>query len=69
MNQVSARAEAASHPKKWEIGLVATLFCVATFVLGFGRLADEVKEGDTKGFDTWVAQVSWSGDAVYNGAS
>jgi undecaprenyl-diphosphatase len=40
-----------------EIGLVATLFCVAALLLGFGLLADEVREGDTKGFDTWVARL------------
>jgi hypothetical protein len=32
---------------KREIGLVATLFCVAALVLGFGLIADEVMEGDT----------------------
>ena len=57
MNKQGAWAGAAKRPGKGEIGLVATLFCVATLVLGFGLLADEVKEGDTKGFDTWVAQV------------
>lgn len=57
MKQSGAPAGASKRPGKGEIGLVATLFCVATLVLGFGLLADEVREGDTKGFDTWVAQV------------
>lgn len=39
-----------------EIGLVATLFCVAALILGFGLLAGEVMEGDTMGFDNRVAR-------------
>ncbi|MGH1591368.1 phosphatase PAP2 family protein [Methylobacterium phyllosphaerae] len=42
---------------KREIGLVATLFCVATLILGFGLLANEVMAGDTMGFDTLVARL------------
>lgn len=41
---------------KREIGLLATLFCIAALVLGFSLLADEVMEGDTVGFDTRVAR-------------
>src|ERR1700710_1178699 len=55
MNQPGARAGAAKRPGKGEIGLVATLFCVATLALGFGLLADAVKEGATMSFDTRVA--------------
>jgi undecaprenyl-diphosphatase len=59
MNQAStpARAGVVARLGKREIGLVATLFCVAALLLGFGLLADEVTEGDTKGFDTWVARL------------
>ena len=34
-----------------EIGLIAGLFVVATLILGFGLLAEEVIEGDTAAFD------------------
>lgn len=37
-----------------EIGLIAALFVVAAFILGFGLLAEEVMEGDTSGFDRAV---------------
>ena len=52
MKPMRAWATAAERPGKGEIGLVATLFCVATLVLGFSMLADEVSEGETKQFDT-----------------
>jgi undecaprenyl-diphosphatase len=57
MNPVSAQPKAPKTPGTWEIGLVATLFCVATLVLGFGLLADKVKAGKTTSFDARVAHV------------
>lgn len=55
MTPTRAWAGPAKGSGRAEIGLVATLFCVATLVLGFGLLADEVKEGATVSFDTRVA--------------
>ncbi len=56
MSQTDTRAGAVTRLGTREIGLVATLFCVAALLLGFGLLADEVMEGDTMGFDTRVAR-------------
>ena len=58
MNQVTPapRASLVARLGKREIGLLATLFCVAALILGFGLLADEVMEGETMAFDTRVAR-------------
>src|ERR1700712_5992492 len=57
MDQVSTRAGAATSLGKREIGLVATLFCVAALFLAFSLLADVVMQGETMSFDTRVAHV------------
>jgi undecaprenyl-diphosphatase len=58
MNQVAPPAQAADVARlgRREIGLVASLFCVAALILGFGMLAEEVMEGDTSAFDTRIAR-------------
>lgn len=56
MNELSAWATAVTRLGKRELGLVATLFCVAALLLAFGLLAGEVMEGDTMAFDTRVAR-------------
>lgn len=56
MNELGAWAAAVTRLGKRELGLVATLFCVAALLLAFGLLAGEVMEGDTMAFDTRVAR-------------
>ena len=57
MNKVTRfiRADVATRSRTREIGLLVGLFCVATLLLGFGLLADEVMEGGTMAFDNAVA--------------
>ena len=47
---------------KRETGLIAALLLVALALWGFLHIAEEMGEGDTRGFDTWVLLAMRTGD-------
>ncbi|MGW5837855.1 phosphatase PAP2 family protein [Methylorubrum extorquens] len=57
MNRFSPSAQTSFVTRlgKREVGLLATLFCVAALLFAFALLAGEVMEGDTMTFDNAVA--------------